>query len=270
MVYNCKVVHFFDGSCQLRFYSEQIHVNDKITMLRNDKREITLESKPDGQTSKEWSCFVSKNRTIKNLYDITRSNKWDYFVTFTLNKNRTDRYNYDDCVKSLTEYLKIIKNKYCKDLKYCFVSEKHKDGAYHFHGVMGNCPDLPVVDSKHKTKNDAIIFNLDKNIYGFSTATKVKNQFAICSYITKYISKDLNTEIKNRKRYICSNNIDRGDITYHRISKDKLKEYLRNNSDNVSYMKTSDFADMSINYIELKKYDSSLEFNKVNLDFEDL
>ena len=292
------VKQFDGGSCQLKIYSKHIHANDKISKKISDKRLETISLNSDiDLIGSEWSDYVSKNRTIKNIYDLTRGNKWDYFLTFTLNENRTDRNNYDDCVKAVSDYFERIKKLYCKDLKYMIVPEYHKKGGFHFHGLLGNTNGLPIKQAyKHikggelyldknkapvalKDQRGRSIYNLDKNIYGFTTLTEVTNNFAVCSYITKYITKELETQVKFRKRYICSKNLDRPDINYLDFKDKNIDKIIQKYNDKIKFMKSEDYGDLTVKYIEFSEMPKEFNlcmvnddngFRHTNIEFKDI
>ena len=98
------------------------------------------------------------------IYKLACNNKpWDYFVTFTFNSDKVDRYNFSEVSKKLSKWIDNIKQKYgCKDMGYIIVPEKHKDGAWHFHGLFKNCDNLNFIDSVLKTSKEErfIIFQI--------------------------------------------------------------------------------------------------------------
>lgn len=162
---------------------------------------------------------VSLKRTRKKVYDYARSNDWDWFVTLTFDKNKVDRYSYDDCVKKLSSWLKVIGRRN-SGMWYLVVPERHKDGAWHFHGLFGGLSESELVWSGRyvirKVKGDKRvkfvrskdkIYQLGKYRLGWSTATIVKNKDKVTGYITKYITKDMMEGLPSRKRYWVSRNL---------------------------------------------------------------
>ena len=203
--YNLKIYHYL-GETQFRFYSKPINNNsdiDKETLNENKQiYNIDNNKQAEKEDDNYRSQTVSQNRTINNIYEITRSNMWEYFITLTFNPQKIDRFNYDECSKALSGWLKNIKNNYAPDLKYILVPELHKDGAYHFHGLIANCGKMSFKDSGHKTKTKQIIYNIENYKLGFTTATKVTDTSKASNYITKYITKELCATTKGKKRFI--------------------------------------------------------------------
>ena len=111
MVYNCKVFCYANNKQQIRFYSNDIHVNDCITEMIQEKRSITKSVKKDNniESDKEFSALVSQKRTINEIYNITRSNSWDYFITLTFNPQRVNRYDFDTVVEAAGKYFNFHK-----------------------------------------------------------------------------------------------------------------------------------------------------------------
>lgn len=83
--------------------------------------------------SESIRCSLSRSRRF--IREISLCNNFTHFVTLTVNKEMCDRYDVDVCQEHLKHILKNYK-KLNKDFKYILITEKHKDGAFHFHGLM--------------------------------------------------------------------------------------------------------------------------------------
>ena len=111
------------------------------------------------------------------------------FVTFTQSPELVhDRYDYKEAVHRLGVWLDNRVRR--RGLKYIMVPEYHQDGAIHWHGLV-NEVGVRLVDSGHRDKEGAIIYNVSDWHLGFTTASKVKDHGACCRYVSKYISKQL-------------------------------------------------------------------------------
>lgn len=174
---------------------------DEEGIFEEDIKEI----KEDNKKNKEDNIKRSIRRTKQQIYDICQSNEWEYFYTITLDKQKIDRYNYDILSKKVSQRLKNICKKY--DFKYILVPERHKDGAFHFHGLIKG--DIKLIDSGKRTKAGDIIYNWENWNLGYSTVTEVKSQKKVAGYITKYITKELVELTKGRKRYWCSKGLNK-------------------------------------------------------------
>lgn len=207
-MYNCKILKYANGITRTFFYEHCIHTGHKRPKKKKEKtpfgtwadEDESYFSKKLSEARKERSKTESMKRTKKMLYDYVMSNNWDLFVTLTFDPEKVDSFDYDACVKAMKTFLRYVKRK-CPDVDYMLVSELHKSGRFHFHGLFANCENLPLTDSGHKDKKGRVIFNIDGYKVGFSTASKVTDSNAAGNYITKYITKSLCAVSKNRKRY---------------------------------------------------------------------
>lgn len=206
--YNVKIYHYVNGEQQFRIYTRAIKKNEKSENMHFDinsnKLDLNIE---ESNSDLDRSQNNSINRTINKIYEITRSNLWEYFVTFTFSPDKCNRFDYDDVTKVFHQWIDRVKKSISPNLKYIFVPEKHKSGAFHFHGLISNIGDMKLVNSGHKSKGK-IIYNIDSYDLGFTTATKVSDTSKVSNYITKYITKELLNVSKNKKRYWHSNNLD--------------------------------------------------------------
>lgn len=128
---------------------------------------------------------VSLSRTKRNIREIALCNDFEYFVTLTIDSEKCDRYSLDIVQDNLKKLLKKIKRTN-KDFRYIFITERHKDNAFHFHGLVGgyNNNDLILNDYGYLSSK---IFSQNM---GFNSFSKIKDYTKCCNYITKYISKD--------------------------------------------------------------------------------
>ena len=149
--------------------------------------------------NEELNLKRSMRRTKQSIFDISRSNSWDWFLTFTFSKEKVDRYDYQAVSKKMSNWFIQIKRK-CPEMKYLVVPEYHKDGAWHFHGLFANIDELEIVDSGKRWSGKKV-YNINNFKLGFTTATKVQDSSKASSYITKYTTKDLCRHTKGRKRF---------------------------------------------------------------------
>ena len=172
----------------------------------SDKWDRETKERKQKDSPAESDILRSKRRAACKLRDYALCNNFKYFVTLTLDPARVDRYDLAVVVKKLRVWLD---NHVRRDgLKYILVPEKHKDGAFHFHGFFNDA--LPVVDSgtlilnggrpqRPRSKKQRaewlaacakIVYNLPSWGLGFSTAIELYGNYdAAISYVSKYISK---------------------------------------------------------------------------------
>lgn len=218
-IYNLKVIHYADSD-QVRIYKNPVVVRDMKEVdddgvILQGTREMEKTFNPfTGQMEvmhdfdNERSRSNSMNRTINTIYSIARSNHWQYFFTMTFNPEKVKSDDYDACVKSMTKWLENQRRRYAPDLKYLLVPELHKDGKkWHFHGLFSDIGNIPLVDSGKKDNKGRVIWNIGSYKLGFTTVTRIGDSERSCSYIMKYINKDLCAMSFGRKRYWASRNL---------------------------------------------------------------
>ena len=247
--YNCRVYDYPTGM-HVTFYKKaiqrggQVHENLKKT-YHNEER-----TQAEEKACMQISASQSKNR----IYNIARSNMWDWFITITFDRNKVDSSNYNEAIQKMTVFLNHLRERKSPDLKYLIVPELHKDGKhFHFHGLISDCGNMHFSFSGHYTRgrNAQPIFNLPDWSFGFTTATQIQDTGRASSYIAKYITKDCASHLKEKNRYICSRNVNRAEPTYC-IQDEEVFQRIYN--DRITYVKNIQVkeASQSITYYELK------------------
>lgn len=134
----------------------------------------------------------SLSRTKRNIRELALCNDFEYFATFTVNSDKCDRYTLNDVQDTIKKILHKIKRKN-KEFAFLIITEKHKDGAFHFHGLIKGITDLYI------NENGYLSSKIFTDELGFNSFSKVKDYTKCCNYITKYITKDC---IKNSHNQI--------------------------------------------------------------------
>jgi hypothetical protein len=144
------------------------------------------------------------SRSKTTIQDIVLCNNFSQFVTFTF---KDDRYDIEKCKQKLSKWIKNQK-KIRGDFQYILVPEFHKDHkAIHFHGLLQNYKGKLKLAKDYKNKLP--IYNITSYRLGFSTLTHIESQEKVSSYIRKYITKDMPTMGKNKKRFWTSQHLKR-------------------------------------------------------------
>lgn len=135
------------------------------------------------KTSCKEKTRISSSRIKSKIRDYALMNDFEFFYTQTLNSNY-NRYDLEEFKSLMLKKFKAYK-RINKDFIYLVIFEKHKDGAFHLHGLLGG-----VGVDLHKNKNgyDTLEFFTD---LGFNSMSKIKDKNRIANYILKYISKDI-------------------------------------------------------------------------------
>jgi len=170
--------------------------------------------------------FRSWNRMKQKIFSYARCCQWEYFITLTINPEKIDRMDFSLCSKFVRQWLNNQRKRFAPELQYLIVPEQHKDGAWHFHGLLANVGNISFVDSEHLTKNNEIIYNLSKYTYGWTTATKVVDFHKVSRYICKYITKNVTDLLVGKHRYFVSSNIPEPDTMILFLEDSEVNEYL--------------------------------------------
>lgn len=153
----------------------------------------------------------SIRRTRKRIKDYVIANDFDLFVTFTF---ASDRHNEKRSRKRLSTWLRNQRTRNGRFL-YLAVPEYHKDGALHFHVLIGGYKGK--LERAINPRNGSPIKDVRGNpVYTFPSYTLGFNNVKIIDssegktktahYIQKYITKEANST-DGRQRYWSSKNL---------------------------------------------------------------
>lgn len=258
--YNVRL-YDYKHSQQIRIYTKTVNCKDKEKEIKADSKKNDIkdskenEQKEDNEIDTERSQKVSVNRTKQKIYEITRANTWDWFITLTFDRDKVDSSDYDLLLKTVRKWFDNVRQRKCPNMKYLIIPELHKDGLhYHFHGLLASCDGLTFEDSG-VVQNGKRVYNIRDFGFGFTTATRVEDTRKVSSYISKYITKDLEEHIKGKRRYLASKNCEKVKVTDYCMTDEELKTLLESVAEDITHMKTQDIplAHQRIKYIELKK-----------------
>ena len=161
-----------------------------------------------GKKSEGADMLRSMRRARAQLRRLALANSFEYFVTLTLDKEKIDRFDGEAITRRLNQWCSNMVKRH--GLRYVIVPERHKDGAWHFHGFFAGSG-LQVVDSgtikrpgikeprrpadeterqRWLEEGGRIVYNLPQWPYGFTTAMELYGQYsAAVAYVCKYIGK---------------------------------------------------------------------------------
>lgn len=254
--FDIKRIEYNNGSVFYRIFDNTINTEQEKNFERG---ELSKQEKQEREQYKEQygflsekSKYVSIHRTKDKIYQIANCNKWSYFVTLTF-KDQEIRTDIKKCKRQLRYFLKEYKRKK-SDFKFLFVPERHEKGGFHFHGLITEVPEDELI-----TKKDGYMWKSWK--YGISDLSEVRDMERISTYITKYITKDIETQLDQigTSRYIASKNCNIPKTQYFRLKDDfslhdeSIKDFtntlVRENLDCLEYSKKVG----AVTYIKFKK-----------------
>lgn len=213
---NAKVKFTPDGFCKVSCFTRKIYKGEGYEALEyfsREQAEIELMSPPAKETEAVKSDRVRQDsfkRSKNAIFEIASANEWKYMITFTVDKDKCDRYDREAVKKAFSGWLYDMSKR--KGLKALIIPEYHKDKAIHFHGLINDSLDMvhsgtykiegekkPVKESTlrrrgltSQAENVKDVYNVKGYKLGFSTAVPLDgNVTRVSYYMTKYCTKDL-------------------------------------------------------------------------------
>lgn len=160
---------------------------------------------------------ISRARRV--VMELALCNRWDWFCTFTISKDKFDRSNLIKWRDSFTQWLRDQRKKGL-DIAYVLVPEKHKDGSWHAHGLFrGNVPLVSFADLRSSghcvpdklVNGDYFNWLAYQEKFGFCSFGRIRYPVATGFYVTKYLTKDLSDHVSQvgLHLYYCSKGLER-------------------------------------------------------------
>lgn len=182
---------------------EQYNDNCFRIICTKDDNTVFYNNKEHHITDDEELDRISISRAKRRIRQYSKCNNFEYFITVTINSANCNRYSLSDCQKLLRKTLKFYKRKN-SDFAYLFITEKHVDGAYHFHGLLKGINDEDLIELKKEDFSERSWYKMTKKLkprqklyslkhfdsrIGFITLTVIDDLARATTYICKYISK---------------------------------------------------------------------------------
>lgn len=143
---------------------------------------------------------ASLARTRRVILEYALCNYWEYFCTFTISKDKFDRYNLELWRDSFLQWIRD-KRKRGIPVVYLLVPERHKDGSWHMHGFFtGVSSELLSFKIERKqglkvpnklVKGDFYDWPAYREKYGFCSFAPIRDPVASAFYVLKYLTKDM-------------------------------------------------------------------------------
>lgn len=142
-----------------------------------------------------WAQSLIRSRV--RVEELGLCNSWEWFATFTLDQKKYERQDLVVFKRDFSQWVRDRKKLQGFDIKYLIIPERHKDGAWHMHGLLTGVPDAdltPFVYGLHPKKLvDGGYLNWPRyaDKFGFCSLGRVRSQEACARYTLKYLTKDL-------------------------------------------------------------------------------
>lgn len=162
-------------------------------------------SEKSAEKEKQQRFSQSLSRTKARIFELAACNEFTHFCTFTQDEEKRDRF---DLNAFRTDFAQLVRNMN-RDraegakIQYLLIPEKHKNGAWHMHGLLKG---LTPEDLRPFTLEEKLPQRLRKQLkegvkiydwtryrrsFGYFTCTEIENGTAAAKYITKYVTKDV-------------------------------------------------------------------------------
>lgn len=176
--------------------------------------------------SYDFKLEASLSRTRRTVLELGLCNDWEYFVTITLNPEIWNRFDDLDKVRlSFGQWVRDLRRRHGFRISYLLIPERHKDGAWHFHGFLSGVPDhelelfkdraLRGIPTPDALRNSDFLFwdRLHKH-FGNCSLGRLRCQDAAAFYIVKYVTKDLGRSVSDKCKhmYWASNGLERAHL----------------------------------------------------------
>ena len=178
-------------------YTDQIY---KIVHFKSPRSLVERRVKCDRTTkgnSEKLDAAISRAKRV--VLEIALCNKWDWFCTFTLDKDKYDRRDLKKWHKDFTQWIRDQRKKTGCKIRYLLIPEHHADGCWHMHGLFFDIPDTVSFAELRFLRGWKVPNKLVAGSYrcwlechdkfGFCSLGQLRNPVASAFYISKYISK---------------------------------------------------------------------------------
>lgn len=259
-MYNTKII-FYNNEIQISKYNYGVSVSVNHYKTEEEKKEILEDGTIDFADCEQCirsatTDFADRNkvnqtrslrRSMQSIYEIARSNSFDYFATFTFAEYR---YDYDSCKTRLLQWLKNFQKRK-ERIEWLCVPEQHKDGAWHFHAMIKGDMSEYLVAGVHSGR-----YIIPSYRFGINEVEPIRDSNRCASYITKYITKELALCLKNKRRYFYSAGLKKpeskeiylsDDVDLYEFISDHFPEYT------LTYNKLVETHGYRVNYLQLAK-----------------
>ena len=214
-------------------YNDQVSKLTVCTRVRKTGYELADGYKDytrKGEAGNEEKLPENVRRAKSKVFELALCNQFSYFCTLTFSPELvTDRHDLEGCMKKLCKWLNNYNNR--RDgacVRYLLIPEPHHDGAWHLHGLISGIPGddlreflldehLPDHIRKELSKGHQVFqWTPYDRKFGYCTLSPISSTDAVSKYITKYITKELGSSVKelNAHLYYRSQGLNQKELLY--------------------------------------------------------
>jgi hypothetical protein len=165
----------------------------------------------------EADRFASSiSRARNRIFELAMCNEFTFFCTFTQDKKKRDRFDLSEFRKDFAMLVRNMNRTRPEDkkIKYLLIPEQHKNGAWHMHGLLAGLEEsdlrkfelserLPKAIRNQLEKGEAVFdWTRYRKAFGYFTCTEIKEKNACSKYITKYVTKDLESSPRKNGEHL--------------------------------------------------------------------
>lgn len=221
--YDLKIYQYGD-EYKILYFPRHVNEFSEHQFLSDDKH---CDSSMIGN---RFACSISRTRNA--VLGLGMCNKWQYFVTATLDKTKYNRFDLSSWRKDFSQWIRNQRRLTGHDFKYLFIPERHEDGAWHMHGLVSGVPwdylkpFIPYVHPDKLWTNGYRYHEKMQEKFGFNSFGKIRNQSAAARYALKYVAKGIGeADLDNGVHlYYASQKLNRPQIVIEGQSKDYITD----------------------------------------------
>ncbi len=181
--------------------------------VEKEKREVVNTEKLDNN-------LIRAKSTVR---EYALCNDFEYWCTFTIDQSKFDRFDLKTYYKGFSKFLNNYNRLLSDDekVKYLFIPEKHKNGAWHMHGFISGIRKEDLYTNEH----GYLTWKQYEKKFGFISMSPIRDIEKTASYAMKYMCKDLDKNVVDRNChvYYCSQGLKKATNIYrgHAVMLDK-------------------------------------------------
>lgn len=185
-----------------------------VEQLKKFGYDVTEPHKPEKEKIGRFSSSLSRSR--QRVFEIAMCNEFHFFCTFTQDEKLRDRFDLGEFRKDFAMLVRNLNRNRAEGekIKYLLIPEKHKNGAWHMHGLLMG---LTVADLRPFTLDEKLPERIREKLrkgekifdwsayrtrFGYFTCTEIQSSVGCAKYITKYITKDMEKDVREAGQHL--------------------------------------------------------------------